>query len=126
MNGGERVSELDLPAVVGLGGKSVAIAIGALGVLRFIKWLTVLVFQRIDVGDKRLALRLKHVEEELGAYREVALLMIGVVANIEPDNPALATAASILRNIPPRPTLNLEELVERLAAMPGTKKGGAQ
>lgn len=115
--------ELDLPAVVGTGGKSIAIAMLGLGALRFVKWLTVLAFQRIDVGDKRLAQRLKHVEEELGAYREVALLMIGVVANIEPGNPALATAASILRNIPPRPTLNLEELVDRLAAMPGTKGG---
>lgn len=116
--------ELDLPAVAGMGGKSIAIAMLGVAVLRFIKWLTVLAFQRIDVGDKRLALRLKHVEEELGAYREVALLMIGVVANIEPGNPALTTAASILRNIPPRPTLTVDELVERLAAVPGTKKGG--
>lgn len=99
--------------VVGTG-QGVGLGVGAWGVLRFLRWLIEFVFRRVDVNRSHLGERLRHVEQELDAYREATMLMIAVVAKLDPENPALARVALILRTIAPRATLDLNELERRL------------
>jgi hypothetical protein len=51
------------------------------------------------------------------------MLMIGVVAKLDPENPALERVAKILRSTVPRAALDLDELVRRLEEIPG--RGGS-
>jgi hypothetical protein len=102
-----------------------ALSIALFAVLRFLRWFLPFFFERLDNGRDALAARLKHVEIELDAYREVAMLMIGVVGKIDPDNPALVHAMSLLRKRPPASTLDVEEISRRLNTIPGTKEAQA-
>lgn len=118
------MESVGLPAIAGsVGGKALAISIVFAAVLRFVKWLIMFVCERLDVGRDALAKRLKHVEQELDDYRELALVMISVVAKIDPVNPALSLAAERLSRRAPRATLELTELLDRLNAIPGTEGG---
>lgn len=99
-----------------------ALALGLGFALRFLKWLIEFVFQRLDVSRSQIGLRLKYVENELDAYREATMLMIGVVAKLDPENPALLKVAQILKSIAPRATLDLDEIARRLSEMPGRVK----
>lgn len=95
------------PAAIGGG-------IGLWAGFRFVRWLIEFIFRRLDVNHSRIAERLRHVEQELDAYRTVTMLMIGVVAKIDPDNPALLRVSRILSSIVPRATMELDELEARL------------
>lgn len=119
MSGG---SSVELSALWGTGSRAIAAAVGLGVIFRFVRWLVEFVFKRLDVSRSHLGERLKHVEVELDAYREATMLMIGVVAKIDPDNAALERVAQILRTTAPRTKLDLDELVERLAELPGTKE----
>ena len=110
---------MDVAAAAGPG---VGAGIGAWGAFRFLRWLIEFVFRRLDISRSHLGDRLRHVEIELDAYREATMLMIGVVAKIDPDNPALQHVAQILRTITPRTKLDLDELERRLSEMPGTRE----
>lgn len=101
-----------------------AIAIAAIvhALFRFLRWIIEFLAARMDVGHKRLADRLEHVEQELDAFREATMLMIGVVAKTDPTNPALARVARIIRQTAPITRLDTDELVERLSTIPGTKE----
>jgi hypothetical protein len=115
-------------ALVGLGNsRAVAVAIFAVGmttaVLRFLKWLITFVTERLDVGRVELVKRLRHVEQELGATREVMMLLLGELAKTDASNPALRHAAQLLRSVPPISTMDNDELVNRLHDIPGTKRG---
>jgi hypothetical protein len=109
----------------GSGGVALAILIvGVLtAVLRFLKWLIEFVTERLDVGRVQLGQRLEHVEQELDAFREAAMLLLSELAKIDPDNAALFRVARMLRQTPPITGAGLDELERRLAAMPG-KEGG--
>jgi hypothetical protein len=111
----------DLPAIAGVAGKPIAIAVAFGATLRFLKWLLPFVVDRLDVGRGELAKRLKHVELELDDYRELAMLLISVVAKIDATNPALTLAAERLRKRAPQATLELAELIDQLNAIPGGK-----
>lgn len=84
------------------------------GGFRFLRWLIEFVFKRLDVNRSHIGERLRYVEQELDAYREATMLMIGVVARLSPENPALLKVARILRTTAPRATLELDELERRL------------
>jgi hypothetical protein len=107
------------------GSRAVALAFGVGFVLRFLKWLVEFTFSRLDVSRSQLGLRLRHVEQELDAYREATMLMIAVVAKLDPENVALAKVAHILRSITPRVTIELDELVDRLKDIPNKGKSDA-
>jgi hypothetical protein len=100
-------------------GQGIGLGLGAWGGFRFLRWLIEFVFRRLDINRSHLGERLRHVEQELDAYREATMLMIGVVAKLDPENPALARVALILRTLAPRATLDLDELERRL-----TEEGG--
>lgn len=102
---------------------ALAASIAFAALLKFLKWLIPFLFERLDVERGHLGERLKHVEMELDAYREATMLMIGVVAKLDPENPALRKVAAILRQTSPRSTLELSELVDRLNQLPGTRGG---
>lgn len=105
----EQLTSVAAAAGTGIGG-----GIGAIAAFKFIRWLIEFVFQRLDVNRSHLGARLRHVEQELDAYREATMLMISVVAKIDPDNSALERVARILRMTVPRATLELNELEARL------------
>lgn len=104
-----------------VGGRALAVAIMFVAAFKFLRWLVEFVFARVDVSRSDLGKRLKHVELELDAYREATFLLLGAIAKLAPENPVLATASQILRKIPPRATLDIDELFKRLAEMPGTQ-----
>jgi hypothetical protein len=106
-------------AVTAKGSALFASAIAFVGLLRFCKFLIEFVAKRIDIGSTILGQRLRRLEIELDSYREVAMLMIGVVAKIDPDNPALLTAATRLRQHAPAASMDLDELERRLNDLPG-------
>ena len=110
-------------AAVSRSGYALAIAIVTAALLRFLKWLLEFTFARLDLGHKRIADRLAHVEQELDAWREFGMVMMHALARIDPDNPALAHAAQLLRKTAPRASMDLDELISRLDAIPGTKEG---
>jgi hypothetical protein len=115
-------------ALFGLGNsRAVAVAIFAVGmttaVLRFLKWLITFVTERLDVGRVELVKRLRHCEQELGATREVMMLLLGELAKADPSNVALRHAAQLLRAMPPISALDNDELVNRLHDIPGTNRG---
>lgn len=95
-------------------------AIMVAAAFRFLKWLVPFVFERLDVGRGELGKRLKHVELELDDYRELAMLLISVVAKLDATNPALTLAAERLRKRAPRASLELSELIDQLNAIPGS------
>jgi hypothetical protein len=103
-------------------GRGIGLGLVALGLLRFLRWLIEFAFQRFDINRSQLGLRLKYVENELDAYREATMLLLGVVAKLDAENPALLKVAHILRSIAPRATLDLDELARRLNDMPGKVK----
>jgi hypothetical protein len=109
-------------AVTARGSAFLASAIAFVGLLRFCKWLLEFVAARIDIGSTHLGRRIRHLEVELNSYREVAMLMIGVVAKIDPDNPALLTAAKCLSQHAPVATMELDELERRLSEIPGREE----
>jgi hypothetical protein len=104
--------------------KAVGTGVGLLAVLRFVRWLIEFAFRRFDVSHSQLGARLKHVEQELDAYREATMLMIGVVAKLDPGNAALLRVSHILRSIAPRATVDLDELARRLSEIPGLSEEG--
>jgi hypothetical protein len=115
-------------ALPSAGGGAIALSIFLVGLItasfRFLKWLIVFVCDRLDIGRAELGKRLRHVEQELDAFREVAMTLLAALAKADPDNPALAHAARILRQTPPITEFEIGELVERLHDIPGTRKGG--
>lgn len=104
------------------GSRAMAAAIGLGVALKFFKWLIEFAFRRMDVSRSQLGERLRHVEQELDAYREATMLMIGVVARLDANNPALLKVAQILRTTTPRATLELNELEARLNDIPGKEE----
>lgn len=104
-----------------IGGRALALAIAFASLLRFSKWMLEFASRRYDVNRSALGERVKHLERELDAYREVAMLMIGVVAKVAPHSEALGAAARILRTIPPRAKLELDEILAGLGKMEGTR-----
>lgn len=103
------MSDLVSAAAPGIGG-----GIGVWAVFKFIRWLVEFVFKRLDVSRGHLGQRLKHVEAELDAYREATMLMMSVLARLDPENSALKRVARMLRTIAPRSTMELDELETRL------------
>lgn len=99
--------------------RAAALALGLGLVFRFVKWAVEFAFARFDVNRSQLGRRLRHVEQELDAYREATMLLIGVVAKIAPENPALLRVSQILSTIAPRATIELDELTRRLNDIPG-------
>lgn len=100
-----------------------ALAIASVGTFRFIRWLIEFVCARADVGHKRLADRLKHVELELALQREATALLFGALADRDPVNPALRDVATILRRAVPieQTAEDLEDLLNQLRNVPGTR-----
>lgn len=113
-----------LSSVASIAGPGVGAGLTAWAGFKFIRWLIEFVFSRLDVSRSHLGQRLRHVEQELDAYREATMLMIGVVAKLDPENAALERVAQILRSIVPRASLDLDELARRLNDIPGSGKGG--
>lgn len=105
-----------LTTVASIAGPGVGVGMTAWAGFRFLRFLIEFIFRRLDVNHGRLAERLRHVEYELDAYREATMLMIGVVAEKDPDNPALLRVARLLSKITPHATLELDELEARLRA----------
>lgn len=103
------MGELAVAVGPGVGG-----GIAVWSVFKFIRWLVEFVFKRLDVSRGHLGQRLKHVEAELDAYREATMLMMSVVAKLDPENIALKRVARMLRTIAPRATMELDELEARL------------
>lgn len=103
-----------LSSVATIAGPGIGGGIGLWAGFRFLRWLIEFVFKRLDVNRGHLADRLRHVEQELDAYREATMLMIGVVAKLDADNPALMRVARLLSTIAPRATIELNELERRL------------
>lgn len=118
-SGGPEMDQLS--SVASIVGPGVGGGIGVWAGFRFVRWLIEFVFRRLDVNHGRLAERLRHVEQELDAYREATMLMIGVVAKTDPDNPALLRVARLLSTITPHATIELDELQERLNRTRGTR-----
>ena len=117
---------LGVAVATSAGPKILGASIMVVGTLRFVKWLIEFVTVRLDVGHGRLADRLEHVEIELAATREALMLMINRAALKDPQDPTLRDVARILSTIAPRPKRDLDEIVERLNAMPGSNEGGMQ
>lgn len=115
-----------LSSVASIAGPGVGAGLTAWAGFKFIRWLIEFVFSRLDVSRSHLGQRLRHVEQELDAYREATMLMIGVVAKLDPDNVALMRVAQILSTIAPRATIELDELVARLNAadVQASQRGG--
>jgi hypothetical protein len=105
--------------------RAVALALGLGFLLRFLKWLVEFTFARLDVSRSALGKRLQHLEAELDDYREATMLMIGVVAKIEPGNPVLVKVAQLLRRTAPHATMDVDELARRLNEIPG-RNGGSK
>jgi hypothetical protein len=103
-----------LTTVAAVAGPGVGGGIAVWSGFKFVRWMVEFVFRRLDVSRSHLGQRLRHVEQELDAYREATMLMIGVVAKLDPDNAALIKVARMLRTITPRATLELDELEARL------------
>jgi hypothetical protein len=106
------------------GPRILAASIALVGAMKFAKWLIEFVTARMDVGHKRLADRLEHVEMELAATREALMLMINHAAERHPGDKVLQQVARILSTIAPKPKRDLDEIVDRLNAMPGSTYGG--
>jgi hypothetical protein len=103
-----------LSSVASAAGPGIGGGIGVWAGFKFIKWAVEFTFSRLDVNRTHLGQRLRHVEQELDAYREATMLMIGVVAKLDPKNPVLERVVRILRTMPPRVTIELDELEARL------------
>lgn len=120
------------------GPRLLAGALVFVGGLRFARWAIEFVAERLDsradrlteredAVERRFNLRLKHVEQELDRYREATMLLVNAFAEIEPGNPVLSEVAKILRRSVPvaPPSAELDGLMDRLSAAPGTNKGGS-
>lgn len=105
--------------VASAAGPGIGAGLGMWAGFRFIRWLVEFVFKRLDISRSHLGERLKHVEVELDAYREATMLMINVVAKIDPDNIVLQRVAQILATTAPRTKLDTDELVAALNNLPG-------
>jgi hypothetical protein len=109
------------------GSGAIALALFLVGVItavfRFLKWLIIFVCDRLDIGREELWKRVKHLEQEMDDWREVAMSLLAALAKVDPDNPALLHATRILRQKTPIATQDLDELVDRLNQIPGSKEG---
>lgn len=112
-------------SAAGAAGAGVGGGIAVFAVLKFVRWLVEFIYARLDVGHARISSRLAHVEQELDAWREFGMVMMHALARIDPDNPALAHAAQLLRKTAPIATMDLDELMERLDGIEGSASSGS-
>lgn len=106
-------AEIAASAGTGVGG-----GIAAWSAFKFLRWLLEFIFTRLDIRRSQLGQRLGHVEQELDAYREATMLLLGVVARLDANNPALLRVAALIRSTAPRATLDVDEIIDQLKAMP--------
>lgn len=109
---------------------SAPLAAASIAAFAFLRWLIPFACQRLDARadrlerrekdvESRMNKRLEFVELELDLYRSATMKLVNRMAEKLPADPILQEVARMLR-IAPRPTASLDELAEKLAAIPAT------
>lgn len=107
-------------------GQGVGGGLAIWAVLRFIRWLTEFVAERLDKRNERLDERekdieqrfndrLRHAEDEVARLQQAVAILLQAIAENDPKNPAVAKVAQILGALrrTPQPDAELDELVRK-------------